>query len=68
MVRHDSVLPMKVVLAQKIYPTQGDFSKIVENILKDLKVTYEQAITLSKTHLKALLKKNARLKNFNQHS
>ena len=60
MERHDNELLKKVFLAQKLNPSQGDFVNIVEKDLKDLNLTHEEVAELSKTQLKATLKKNAK--------
>ena len=64
MERHDDELLKKVFLAQKSNPTQADFAQIVEKNLIDLKVTYEEFITFTKTQLKEIIKKNAKCAAF----
>lgn len=66
MERHDNELLKKVFLAQKLNPSQGDFVNIVEKDLKDLNLTHEEVAELSKTQLKATLKKNAKSAAFEQ--
>ena len=66
MERHDDELLKKVFIAQKRNPTQGDFALIVEKDLTDLKVTYEEAMKLSKTQLKSIIKKNAKCAAFEE--
>ena len=66
MERHDNELLKKVFLAQKLNPSQRDFVNIVEKDLKDLKITHEEVTAMSKTQLKANLKKNAKSAAFEQ--
>ena len=54
--KDDDELIKKVFLAQKETPTQGDFAKLIEKDLKELNITYEEAISnrITKKKLKTL--------------
>ena len=56
--RHDEELLKKVFLAQREQPTRGDFVELVTKDLKDIGITYEEAITnqITKQKLKELSK------------
>ena len=55
--RHDEELLKKVFLAQREQPTRGDFVELVTKDLKDIGITYEEAITnqITKQKLKKTL-------------
>ena len=44
MERSENDMLKKVLIAQKLNPSQGDFVIIVENNLKELGITYEEVI------------------------
>ena len=50
-------LVRKVLEAQKLNPTNGDFIKLVEQDMKELGTTYEEIISKNKLELKAQIKK-----------
>ena len=66
MERHDNELLKKVFLAQKLNPSQGDFVNIVEKDLKHFNLTHKEVTEMSKTQLKATLKKNSQSAAFEQ--
>ena len=71
--RHDTELLKKVFLAQREQPTRGDFVELATKDLKDIGITYEEAITnqITKQKLKELSKVAAftqRLKHQKEHS
>ena len=53
-------LVRKVLDAQKLIPTNGDFIKLVEQDIKDLGTTYDEIISKNKLELKAKIETNAR--------
>ena len=68
--RDSDELIKKVYLAQKEKPTRGDFVKLVENDLKELGISYEQAISteMTKQKLKIIARNAAFIQLLQQQS